>query len=125
MKWTPPPGFWERRGLPPPEVEYKFHPTRKWRFDFAWQRKGFSYQYAYKVALEVEGGTWMKGGGHGRGSGYLRDMEKYNEAARLGWKVYRFTPEQLNKDEIMIRNIPKNYKGKFEKVSEFMQKELA
>ena len=117
MKWTPPPGFWERRGLPPPEVEFKFHPTRKWRFDFAWSNKA--------VALEVDGGTWMRKGGHVTGSGYLRDREKDNEAMRCGWKVYRFTPEQLNTDQIMIRNIPKNYKGKFEKVSEFMQKELA
>lgn len=29
--------------------EHRFHPTRRWRFDFAWPDE--------KVALEVEGGT--------------------------------------------------------------------
>ena len=29
--------------------EYRFHPTRKWRFDYAWPEN--------KIALEVEGGS--------------------------------------------------------------------
>ena len=115
-KWTAPQGFWERRGLPIPQEEWKFHNQRKWRFDYAWPDNA--------VALEIEGGTWMKGGGHGRGSGYLRDILKYNEATRMGWRVYRFTPEQLEKDLIMIRDIPKNYKGKLEKTSEFLRSVL-
>jgi hypothetical protein len=24
----------------------------------------------------------------------IKEMEKYNEAARLGWRVFRFTPQQ-------------------------------
>lgn len=67
--------------------EYKFHPERKWRFDFAHLKS--------KVAIEIEGGTWS-GGRHTRGSGYSNDCEKYNEAAKLGWCVLRYTAEKIN-----------------------------
>jgi len=95
MKFTADKDFWKLRGLPEPEVEYKFHPTRKWRFDFAWPIFG-----NHGIALEIEGGTWMSGGGHGRGSGMLRDMRKYNEATRMGWRIYRFTPREMRTDII-------------------------
>lgn len=71
-----------------PEAEFIFHPVRKWRFDFAWPR--------FKIALEVEGGAWT-GGRHTRGKGFIEDMEKYNNAALLGWTVYRCTPTDLLK----------------------------
>jgi len=73
-------------GLPPPTAEHQFHESRKWRFDFAW--------LAEKVALEVEGGVWT-GGRHTRGSGFVKDMEKYNAAVAAGWRVFRCTPAQL------------------------------
>ena len=66
--------------------EYRFHPTREWRFDFAIP--------AVRVAIEVEGGVW-NGGRHFRPEGYLRDMEKYNEAAACGWLVIRTIPSEL------------------------------
>jgi very-short-patch-repair endonuclease len=69
------------------EVEFRFHPTRKWRFDYALVEK--------RIAIEVEGGVWVKGR-HTRGAGYIKDMEKYTEAAIRGWCVIRVTPEQLN-----------------------------
>ena|ERR1017187_8555931 len=72
--------------LPPPVTEYPFHPERKFRFDFAWIEQ--------RLALEVEGGIWI-GGGHSRGSGVSKDIEKYNEAVRLGWKVIRCVPGDL------------------------------
>lgn len=65
--------------------EHRFHPTRKWRFDFAF--------LAQRLAVEVEGGVWA-GGRHTRGSGFLGDCEKYNEATRLGWRVLRFVPRK-------------------------------
>lgn len=83
---------WGVYGIPKPEAEFKFHPLRKWRFDFAWP------QHHRKLAVEIEGGVWT-GGRHTRGAGFIRDMAKYNEAARLGWLVFRFTPEQLRRGE--------------------------
>lgn len=61
-------------------AEHKFHPSRLWRFDFAYP--------ALKIAVEIEGGTWT-GGRHTRGSGYAADAEKYNAAAIDGWLVVR------------------------------------
>ena len=68
-------------GLPMPEQEYKFHPTRKYRFDFAWPHK--------KIAAECEGAVWSVGR-HTRGSGFIADCQKYNAAALLGWTVLRY-----------------------------------
>lgn len=73
--------------LPEPVHEWPFHPVRKWKFDFAWPE--------LMLALEVEGGTF-RGGRHTRGMGYHNDLEKYNEATRLGWKVYRFDSMMVN-----------------------------
>lgn len=80
--------FFVQMGLPSPETEYKFHPERKWRMDYAWPD--------VKVALEVEGGVWA-GGRHNSAKGFLADMEKYNAAAALGWKIIRRTPSDLIK----------------------------
>jgi len=62
------------------EREYRFHPERKWRLDFANRAK--------MVGFELEGGIWARGR-HVRGSGFIRDCEKYAEATLLGWRVYR------------------------------------
>jgi hypothetical protein len=70
--------------------EHRFHKERRWRFDFAIH--GFGDYWG----LEIEGGAWVKGGGgHNRGKAFIDDMEKYNHAALLGWKVLRFTPAQV------------------------------
>ena len=75
------------RGIAGWKREYRFHPTRRWRFDFAWRVEG--------VAVEIEGGTYVHGR-HTRGEGFAQDCEKYNAAAILGWKVLRFTEEEVN-----------------------------
>lgn len=68
--------------------ELKFHPIRKWSFDFCWPE--------HMVALEVEGGAWTQGR-HTRGQGFINDMEKYNAAVLLGWKLLRVVPDDLDK----------------------------
>ncbi len=72
--------------------EYRFHPVRRWRFDFAIP-KG-------KVALELEGGLWIRGH-HVDPVGYIKEMEKYSEAAYEGWFVFRAD----SSNEKMIRDI--------------------
>lgn len=46
------------------------------------------------VALEVEGGTWIRGR-HVRPQGYSLDCIKYSEAAILGWIVIRVTSDMI------------------------------
>ena len=79
-------------GLPAPEREYQFHPPRKWRFDFAW--------IPLLIAVEVEGGSWV-GGAHNRGAGFLKDCQKYNQAALDGWMVLRFTGDMIKSGEAL------------------------
>ena len=70
------------------EREYKFHPKRKWRFDFV------VVPVSEKIAIEVEGGIWSQGR-HVRGNGFMKDVEKYNAAATMGWCVLRYAPTQI------------------------------
>lgn len=62
---------------------------RKWRFDIAWPE--------LMVAVELEGGHWTGNSRHTRGSGFAADCEKYSTAAALGWRVLRFTGDDLKK----------------------------
>lgn len=94
-----------------PVREWRFHPKRLWRFDFAWEKE--------RVAVETEGGVtsyqvtcnhchqkvfkkysktnakmvpvFTSIGGHMSMKGYQSDCEKYTAAAVLGWRVLRFT----------------------------------
>lgn len=68
----------ERAGLEF-EREYRFHPERKWRFDFA--------NPDLKLAFEVHGAIWTRGR-HTRGYGFIGDCEKAAEANLRGWYVY-------------------------------------
>ena len=79
--------------LPEWEREHRFHPTRRWRFDFAF--------VPFKVAVECEGGTWS-GGRHVRGKGFEKDCTKYNEAALLGWIVLRVTAHHIETGKALV-----------------------
>jgi hypothetical protein len=88
----------EQAGIPF-EREYRFHETRRWRFDFA--RPAYDTPPSWDgwrehhpaIAIEVEGGSFS--GGHRRGLRYEFDCEKHNAAMLLGWQVYRFTPAMV------------------------------
>lgn len=73
--------------VPPWVEQHRFHPTRRWAFDFAWLSE--------RVAVEVEGGVWTSGR-HTRGAGFSADCEKYNEATGDGWRVLRVTAEHID-----------------------------
>ena len=103
--------------------EIQFHPTRKWRFDFACERE--------KVAVELQGGGWgavvvcpncnkkvvrrlksgllrpvREGGRHQNPKSLQMEYEKLNEAALMGWRVFLFAPEQI-RDRTAIKLISK------------------
>lgn len=79
QKWLP--QVLKKEGLSGFESEFKYHPTRKFRFDWAWPE--------LKLAMEIEGGIFS-GGRHTRGAGFLKDLEKYNFAIEYGWSVLRY-----------------------------------
>ena len=74
--------YWQSLCGPVLEREFRFHPTRKWRADFA--------HVESRTLIEIEGGIYIAGGGrHNRAAGFLADLEKYLEAALAGWRVVR------------------------------------
>jgi|HubBroStandDraft_1064217.scaffolds.fasta_scaffold01201_15 hypothetical protein len=73
--------------------EFKFCSGRRWRADFAiWPHD----PARHTILVEIEGAVWAQGR-HTRGSGYVKDLEKYNMAASLGYRLFRFTTEQVLK----------------------------
>jgi hypothetical protein len=78
-------------GVPMPVAEYRFSPPRRWRFDWAWPEA--------KVALEVQGGVFTAGR-HTRGAALMKEHEKVNTAAFLGWRLFYCTPRQVADSEV-------------------------
>lgn len=74
------------------EREYRFHPTRKFRFDFAFP--------GARLAAEIDGGIWS-GGRHVRGSGVESDCTKQNLATLAGWRLLRFTGRHVKSGEAL------------------------
>jgi very-short-patch-repair endonuclease len=89
-------------GVAFPTLEYRFHPTRKWRFDYAWVSE--------KVALEIDGGGAI-GGRHSRIDGMRKDAEKANAAIEEGWRVLRALPEARKHTEL-ARLVARIIKGR-------------
>jgi len=79
---------WQASAWPEPEREVRFHPVRRWRFDFAWP--------AHRVAVEMDGGIFT-GGRHVRGPQYSAGCEKRNAAVVLGWRVLTYTTLDIRK----------------------------
>lgn len=67
--------------------EHRFHPSRRWRFDYAVP--------SLKLAVEYDGHGATGGkkhvGGHASVTGMAGDAEKFNQAQALGWRVVRLT----------------------------------
>lgn len=98
------------RGWHPFRKEFVFHPERAWRFDYAFPCSGITAMRTsfQPIAIEIDGGTWRKGGGAHRGTGFLRDLEKMREAVILGWRVLRFTPQERDDGTLLetLKRIP-------------------
>lgn len=87
--------------------QYRFHPTRKWAFDFMLNPYYPSQESMDKFAdempcyvrdcatlIDIQGGTWSEGA-HVRGKGYQNDIDKMNAATALGWDVFWFTSDDV------------------------------
>lgn len=68
------------------ETEVRFHESRRWRWDFALTD--------HRIAIEIMGSTWSAGR-HTRGTGYQADCDKANQGTMLGWRLLRFTTEDV------------------------------
>lgn len=68
------------------KTEYQFAKPRKWRFDGAIK--------AMMTAVEYEG-IFSEKSRHTTMKGYSGDVEKYTEAAKLGWRVLRYTAKTV------------------------------
>src|SRR5690606_22230578 len=74
--------YWANEHAVELREEYKFHPDRKWRFDWAIP--------ALKIAVEYEG-IFSEKSRHTTINGYCGDIKKYNAAQACGWRVVRVT----------------------------------
>lgn len=83
-----------------PETQYRFHPERKWRLDFAFPD--------VLVGVEVDGGVFaaengQTAGRHARGKGIIEGFEKRNAAAELGWSILCYGPPQVKSGEAALQ----------------------
>jgi very-short-patch-repair endonuclease len=93
---------------PRPEHDTQFHPDRQWRADFLWRD--------HRVIVECEGGHWMSTGNFGKGHGhptrFEEDVEKYNAATALGYKVFRCTTKLLRENpERFVKLVRQSMEG--------------
>lgn len=74
--------------------EFFFSTKRLYRIDYAIPVDQNGKEI--KIAIEQEGGIWMKGNsGHSSGIGIKRDMEKNNLLQSLGWRLIRRQPSEM------------------------------
>jgi very-short-patch-repair endonuclease len=79
-------------GLTGFEQEYVFCETRKYRLDLAFPEQ--------RIGIEIEGAIWAQGA-HSRPIGIKRDMAKGNLLVLCGWRVLRYTPDQVKRGEAL------------------------
>lgn len=82
-------------------LEHPFHPARKYRFDWVFEKM--------MVAIEYEGLIADKSR-HLTIKGYSGDTDKYRDAALLGWTVLRYTALNYKQvisdlDKIFSKNV--------------------
>lgn len=85
------------------EAEFRFHPVRMWRFDYAIPKLKIAVDYqghAGFVPLKDEHGNLRRDdrgkplqapSGHSTIKGLTNDCEKSNEASAAGWRFFTFT----------------------------------
>jgi very-short-patch-repair endonuclease len=76
-----------------PVMQHRFHPVRKWRWDFCWPDQ--------KLAVEIQGGSFVQGG-HNRAGQQQKDYEKQRTAVSLGWRVLPFNTIDMKDPESVV-----------------------
>lgn len=79
--------------------EFKFHPVRKFRFDWAIP--------VLKIGIEYEG-LISKKSRHTTITGYSNDCMKYNLATIAGWKILRYTAKNYMNLSTDLKKIIEN-----------------
>jgi hypothetical protein len=72
---------------PEPEAEQRLIPGRRFSCDLVWREQ--------RLLVEVQGGVWMRRGGHTGGQAQIDDMEKMNLLQLDGWRVLQCTPQHV------------------------------
>jgi hypothetical protein len=80
-------------GLPEPERQAKLVPGRKFLHDFVWRE--------HRLAVEVQGGIWLRKGAHTSGQGVTRDCEKAALALLEGFRTLPVTGEQVRSGDAL------------------------
>lgn len=79
---------WRKLTTIPIAQQVRFHPTRQWRFDFAFPKTG--------IAIEIQG----FGTGHTSYTGMKSDYEKHNHAVMRGWVILYLMSDDLKDTKI-------------------------
>ena len=70
-------------GIEEPKREYRAIPTRRFKWDFCWERQ--------RLLVECQGSVYVPNTGHSSGRGISRDAEKHNIATLNNWRQLTFT----------------------------------
>jgi hypothetical protein len=74
-------------GWPEPLAEQRLIPGRRFSCDLVWPDA--------RLVVEVQGGVWLRRGGHTGGKAQIDDMEKLNLVQLAGYRVLQVTPQQV------------------------------
>lgn len=82
------------------DTEYRFHPVRLWRADYRITNR---LRNGQMMLIEIEGGVHrfksktgvMIVGHHHHQKGFQSDLDKYNQAVKLGYGVLRFSTQDV------------------------------
>lgn len=88
-------------GIPAPQREFRFHPVRQWRFDFAWPPSLFAVEVEGLVPSRGPDGEERKGR-HQTIGGAQEDIVKYASATVLGWRVLRVSQADVKSGQARV-----------------------
>jgi hypothetical protein len=102
-----------------PEVAKRLGIAQWTAWDYC--RSGILPHIPSRTLIEIEGGIWISGR-HNRGVGFITDIEKYNDAALTGWRVFRLANVHLTLEVVeRVRDALLNALPSPHSITEFVQ----